>query len=92
MKGKAVLVLGGTSSIAQVLASQMGQQGAELHLAARDQIEVERVAKDLTVRYQVFVSWSTFKAEDYGSHTDFVQKAVDKLGHLDGVVVSRRIR
>lgn len=88
MKGKAVLVLGATSSIARALANQMAQQGADLHLAARDQFEVERVAKDLAVRYQAFVSWSTFNAEDYGSHTDFVQKAVDKLGHLDGVVVS----
>lgn len=88
MRGKAVLVIGATSGIARALAAKIAQQGAALYLAARDGFEVERVARDLAIRYQVPVSWSAFEAQDYGSHVDFLQKVVDKLGHLDGVVVS----
>lgn len=88
MKGKAVLVIGATSSIARALAHQMAQQGAALHLAARDGFEVERMAKDMAIRYQAPISWSIFEAFDYDTHADFFQKAVDNLGGLYGVVVS----
>lgn len=88
MKGKVVLILGATSSIAQAIAGKMAQQGAALHLAARDCFEVERIARDLVIRYQVPVSWSSFEAEDYRSHADFLQQVVDTVNHLDGVVVS----
>jgi decaprenylphospho-beta-D-erythro-pentofuranosid-2-ulose 2-reductase len=88
MKTKAVLIIGATSSIARALAYQMVEQGATLHLAARDGFELERVAKDIAVRYQTPISWSEFEALNYDSHADFFQKAIDHLGHLDGVVVS----
>ena len=88
MKKEAVLVVGATSSIARSLASKMGQQGTALHLAARDRFEVERIAKDIAIRYQIPVSWSIFEALDYDSHADLLQKAVGHLGRLDGVAVS----
>ena len=88
MRGKAVLLIGATSSIARALAHQMAQQGAALHLAARDGFEVERVAKDIAIRYQAPISWSTFEALDYNTHPQLLRKALDHLGHLDGVVVS----
>ncbi|WP_088242467.1 SDR family oxidoreductase [Calothrix rhizosoleniae] len=88
MKGKTVLVIGATSSIARALAHQMAQQGAALHLAARDGLEVERVAKDIAIRYQAPISWSSFEALDYDTHAELLQKALDYLGRLDGVVVS----
>ena len=88
MRGKAVLIIGATSSIARALAHQMAQQGAALHLAARDGYEVERVAKDIAIRYQAPISWSNFEALNYNTHPELLQKAVDHLGGLDGVVVS----
>ncbi|MBE9046268.1 SDR family oxidoreductase [Pleurocapsales cyanobacterium LEGE 10410] len=84
---EAVLVVGATSSIARSLASKMGQQGTALHLAARDRFEVERIAKDIAIRYQVPVSWSIFDALDRDSHADLLQKALDHLDRLDGVAV-----
>jgi len=88
MKGKAVLVVGATSSIARALASKMVHQGATLHLTARDVFEVERVARDIAIRYSSPVSWSAFEAEDYQSHIDLLEKVTYKLGRLDGVVVA----
>ncbi|PSO54439.1 MAG: short-chain dehydrogenase [Cyanobacteria bacterium QH_1_48_107] len=88
MKGKAVLMVGATSSIARAVASKMAQQGAALHLVARDGWELERIAQDIAVRYQAPVSWSAFEALNYDSHADFLQKAIDHLGRLDGVVVT----
>jgi len=87
MKEKAVLVIGATSSIARALAGEIARQGGALHLAARDEFELERVAKDIAVRYRVPVSWSPFEALDYDSHPDFLQKVIDQLSRLDGVVV-----
>lgn len=87
MKEKAILVIGATSSIARALAGEIARQGAALHLAARDEFELERVAKDIAVRYRVPVSWSPFEALDYDSHPDFLQKVIDQLSRLDGVVV-----
>ena len=85
MKGKAVLLIGATSSITRALAHQMAQQGAVLHLAARDGFEVERVAKDIAIRYRAPISWSTFEALDDGTHPELLKKTLDRL---DGVVVS----
>lgn len=88
MNGQAVLILGATSSIARALAHQIAQQGATLHLAARNGFEVERVARDLIVRYQVPVTWSVFEGCDYDTHPELVQTAIDQLGRLDGAIVS----
>ena len=88
MKGKSFLILGATSSIAQALAHRMAQQGAALHLGARDGVEVERVAQDMAIRYQVPISWSTFEAIAYDTHPKLLQQALDNLGSIDGVVVS----
>lgn len=88
MNGQAVLILGATSSIARAIAHNIARQGAKLHLAARNAFEVERVARDLTVRYQVPVTWSVFEGGDYNAHPEVVQTAIDRLGRLDGAIVS----
>jgi decaprenylphospho-beta-D-erythro-pentofuranosid-2-ulose 2-reductase len=88
MKDKAILILGATSSIAQAIASRMAQQGAKLHLAGRDLAELERIGQDLTIRYQVPVSWGAFEAKEYDAHAAFLGKSVERLGGLDGVVVA----
>jgi short-subunit dehydrogenase len=88
MNQRSILIVGATSSIARAIAVEFAQTGAALHLAARDASEIERIASDLGIRYQVPVSWSRFEACDYASHAAFFQAAVDRLEHLDGVVVS----
>jgi decaprenylphospho-beta-D-erythro-pentofuranosid-2-ulose 2-reductase len=87
MNDRTVLILGATSSIGKAIAVEFAQQGAALHLAARDAFEVERVASDLALRYKVPVSWSQFEACDYASHAGFLSTAIDLLERLDGIVV-----
>lgn len=88
MKEKSILLVGATSSIARALASAMAQDGLALHLAARDGFEVERIAQDLMIRYQVQVSWSVIDAENYSQHQELINQVVHNLGSLDGAIVS----
>jgi short-subunit dehydrogenase len=48
-----VLVLGGTSTIARAIASELAARGFDLALAGRDVAELETVAADLRVRHGV---------------------------------------
>lgn len=88
MRDKAILVIGATSSIARAIINQMAKQGALLHLAARDEFELERVTRDVSIRFNSQVSWSFFEATAYKSHSDFLEKVINHLGGLDGVIVS----
>lgn len=82
-----VLILGATSPIARELAARFAREGANLFLAARDVEEVSRVAADLKVRDGVAACVGAFEASDFDGHPAFVQRAVDELGGLDGVVL-----
>lgn len=88
MNDQTLLIVGATSSMARALAALAAGAGARLHLAARDAVEVERLAADLRVRYSAEVSWDPFEAEDYAAHADVVRRAREAMGGLDGVIVS----
>ncbi|MCD8489673.1 MAG: SDR family oxidoreductase [Desertifilum sp.] len=88
MNGKAILILGATSSMARSLCCKLAQQGAILHLAGRDAPEVERIACDLAIRYQTSVTWSSVEATQYDTHSEFFQQVLERLGRLDGVMVT----
>ncbi len=83
-----VLILGATSPIARALALRFARNGARLRLAARDAAEAGRIAADIEVRTGVNASAAAFDAADFGSHPEFVRRAIDQLGGLDGVVVA----
>jgi short-subunit dehydrogenase len=82
-----VLILGATSPIARALAMRYALDGARLYLAARDADEVRRVAEDVSVRAGVHVLHGTFDASDFGAHDEFIRRAANELGGLDGVVL-----
>jgi len=90
IKGKSILVLGATSSIARALAEEMAKQGALVHVAGRNLEEVERIAKDISVRYQQNSSALAFQATDFKSHDNFLSSFESKNGKptLDGLVVA----
>ena len=46
-----VLVLGATSSIARAIADRLCSRGDSVFLAARSSAELERIGRDLSVRY-----------------------------------------
>jgi decaprenylphospho-beta-D-erythro-pentofuranosid-2-ulose 2-reductase len=82
-----VLILGATSPIARALAMRYALDGARLYLAARDADEARRVAEDVSVRAGVHALHGTFDASDFAAHDEFIRRAANELGGLDGVVV-----
>ena len=49
---KKVLILGATSSIAKAIADELAREGANLFLAGRNSLELERTARDLEIRHR----------------------------------------
>ncbi len=82
-----VLILGGTSPIARLLAIKFASIGAQLYLAARDEAEAGRIAGDVRVRSGVTAVAGKFDAADFASHADLIERASKELGGLDGVVL-----
>jgi decaprenylphospho-beta-D-erythro-pentofuranosid-2-ulose 2-reductase len=85
---KLVLVLGATSAIARSTAEAFAARGYSLYLAGRDATELERLASDLRIRYRTEVRCGIFEAEDYASHTSFIERVRDEMGGLEGVLLA----
>ncbi|MBX9878346.1 MAG: SDR family oxidoreductase [Candidatus Obscuribacterales bacterium] len=90
LKDKSILVLGATSSIARALAEELAKQGAHVHVAGRTPTEIERIANDLSVRYQQQSTAHSFQASDFKSHETLLIQVESKNGKhgLDGLVVA----
>ena len=85
---KPVLILGATSAIARSTAGAFAARGYSLYLAGRDVTELERLASDLRIRYRTEVRYGAFEAEDYDSHTRFIERVRDEMGGLEGVLLA----
>jgi len=83
-----VLVLGATSAIARSTARAFAEKGYSLYLAGRDNEELERLASDFRLRYQIEVVCGVFDAEDYESHARFVEQVRSEAGGLKGVLLA----
>ncbi len=82
-----VLVVGATSSIARAIADDLCKRGDSVFLAARSSAELERIARDLSVRYYgKRVGTAVFEATDFDGHREVVGRARKKMGGLDGLV------
>ncbi len=82
-----VLILGGTSPIARILAIRFASIGAHLYIASRDEAEGRRVANDIQVRSGVPAIAGKFDATDFAAHAELIERATKELGGLDGVVL-----
>ena len=82
-----VLILGGTSPIARLLAIKFASIGAHLYIASRDEAEGGRIANDIQVRSGVPAVAGKFDAADFASHTELIERVTKELGGLDGVVL-----
>jgi decaprenylphospho-beta-D-erythro-pentofuranosid-2-ulose 2-reductase len=82
-----ILILGATSPIARELAMRFANEGASLFLAARDRGEAERLASDISIRTGATAVPGIFDANELYFHATFLEKAIETLGGLDGVVV-----
>lgn len=83
-----VLILGATSSIAREVALQLAEKGYPLFLASRDEENLKRFAADIAIRHHVDVKYGTFDAEDIHSHAQFLERVIQKMNGLEGVVVA----
>ncbi len=83
----AVAVLGVTSAIARATANAFAEAGHPLVVAARDEPELERIAADIRVRYNVDVHAIVFDAADHASTETLCDRCVAAAGMLAGVVV-----
>ncbi len=66
-----VLILGAKSDIAKAIAHEYASNGYNLHLAARNQNQLEPIAKDIQIRYNVEAKYYEFDATNYSSHLEF---------------------
>ncbi len=82
-----VLVAGATAAMGRKLAEAFARQGDALYLCARDTDELERIASDLRVRFEVPVQWGAFDATDFDEHAKLLDDATIALGGLDGVAL-----
>jgi short-subunit dehydrogenase len=82
-----VAILGATSPIARLLAMHFARDGAALYLAARDESEASRIARDIGVRTGAPAFSGPFEADDYQFHAEALDRAARELGGLDGIVV-----
>jgi len=82
-----VLIIGATSAIAQAVARQFAERGANLVLWARSAEKMEVVASDLRTRYQVKVVIEAFDFVDFSHHAPALDRAIAARGELDIAVL-----
>lgn len=74
-----VVILGANSDIARAVAAEFARHGAtEFTLASRDVAEIERSARDLSVRFGARARALHFDALDYASHAAFAAALAPK--------------
>jgi short-subunit dehydrogenase len=84
---KKVLIIGGTSGIAQALAGQLAQSGAALHLLGRSAPKLELVAANLKSRFGANVSTAAINFDDFAAHAPAIAEAAARLGGLDAAIL-----
>jgi short-subunit dehydrogenase len=82
---KYILIVGVTSGIGKALAHQYAKQKHPLILTGRDLAEMERIASDIRIRYQIPVNVKTIDAESFDTHSDFFASCVEEAGKLSGM-------
>lgn len=82
-----ILIIGATSRIARFVAHEFAKEGAMLYLAGRDMEELERIAKDISIKFGAQVHTGFFEALEFENHEVFLREALNTLGGLNGVVL-----
>lgn len=85
---QSILILGATSSIARSCAEIFASRHCKLFLASRDISELERIAVDLKLRFNINVDYAFFDITQIDSHAAFFEKLIDKMGAIDGLLMA----
>lgn len=83
---KNVLVLSATSGIAKAIAYHMASERCNLILAGRNMDQLDDLAKDISIRYNVNTHSKLFDASDSDQHEQFFKECLQLLP-LDTVVL-----
>ena len=81
-----VLILGATSGIARGAAKALARRRHNLILAGRDTDELERIASDIVIRYQVRTRCQQMDIHDLVSHRHFCKNLLGTEDKLAGAV------
>lgn len=83
-----VLIIGGTSSIAQATARMFAEAGDAIYLVARDTNKLVTVTDDLRTRGAPVVEHASMDVLDRDRHEQVIDAAIDALGGLDVVLIA----
>ncbi len=84
---KKVLIVGGTSGIAQAMAGQLAQAGAALYLLGRSAPKLELVSANLKTRHDATVGIAAINFDDFATHAPAIDQAWTHLGGLDVAII-----
>ncbi|WP_342227689.1 SDR family NAD(P)-dependent oxidoreductase [Rickettsiella endosymbiont of Rhagonycha lignosa] len=85
---QSILILGATSSIARACSEILASRRCKLFLASRDISELERIASDLRIRFNVDVDYAFFDITQIDAHSAFFEMLIDKMGAIDGLIMA----
>ena len=86
-----IAIFGANADIARAMARLWAARGARLCLFSRDQKQLSRLAKDLTLRGASFVDTRAFEARNFASHEQLLAHAHKALGGLRVVVLAQGV-
>lgn len=81
------VIFGATSPIGLALAHESLLRGDKLLLASRTEADLERITKDLKIRFQKEVPFVTFDAKDTASLKGLLDEIEEKLGPIDRAIL-----
>lgn len=85
---KKVLIVGGTSAMAEACARIWAQRGDALFLAARNEAQLNSVVDDLRTRGAHKVGSKVFDANDFERHAELLAEATAFMGGFDTVLIA----
>lgn len=83
-----ILIVGGTSAMAEACARVWAQRGEALFLAARNEAQLTSVVDDLKTRGAARVGSKAFDANDFERHAELLAEATAFMGGLDTVLIA----
>jgi decaprenylphospho-beta-D-erythro-pentofuranosid-2-ulose 2-reductase len=83
-----ILIVGGTSAMAEACARLWAQRGDALFLAARNEAQLKAVVDDLKVRGANKVGYKVFDANQFDQHAALLADATQAMGGLDTVLIA----
>ena len=83
-----VLILGGTSAIAEATAREFARRGDALFLAARSAERLTAITDDLKIRGATIAQSATADLGDIATHEPLIRHASETLGGLDTVLIA----